>query len=192
MGLATKTQLFRLSLSPSRTCMSMADNVNGLYSDIAEPHDTHDVCGWRKARNVSGNQFALYSGDAVPMQCPLSIGSYLWTREADALARQYMGSGVKTILHAGTYSCRKQVGNGSGKWSEHAYANAWDVMGFALEDGRIISVKTGWNGTPEERKFLRAVRKKGCGIFRVTLSPDFNAAHHDHFHFDMGPTVSCK
>jgi len=27
---------------------------------------------------------------------------------------------------------------------------------------------------------------------RVTLSPDYNAAHRDHFHFDMGPYSSCR
>jgi len=26
----------------------------------------------------------------------------------------------------------------------------------------------------------------------LTLSPDFNEAHHDHFHVDMGPTRSCR
>ena len=103
-----------------------------------------------------------------------------------------MGQNLKRIHHFGTYACRRQNGNNSGAWSEHAFANAWDISAFELTDGKIISVKSDWNGTQKPRQFLRAARKSACRIFRVTLSPDFNAAHHDHFHLDMGPTKACK
>lgn len=126
------------------------------------------------------------------MQCPLAAGNYIWMREIDKAAQNRLGSGLKTVLHAGAYSCRRQVGNGSGQWSEHAFANAFDVMGFELEDGRVISVLKDWNGDADRKRFLRDVRNQACKIFRVTLSPDFNAAHADHFHVDMGPTTSCR
>ena len=74
----------------------------------------------------------------------------------------------------------------------HAFANAFDVTGFGLADGRVISVLKGWNGSRKEKAFLRRARDTACKLFRVTLSPDFNAAHADHFHFDMGPVSSCR
>ena len=110
----------------------------------------------------------------------------------DKAALKHLGSGIRKIQHAGSYSCRKQVGNSSGQWSEHSYANAFDVMGFELDDGRTISVLKDWNGAKDKKRFLRDARKEACKIFRVTLSPDFNAAHADHFHVDMGPTASCR
>ena len=86
-----------------------------------------------------------------------------------------------------------QIANtASGKWSEHAYANAWDVGAFELADGTLIRVLTGWDGERKQRNFLREVRGAACDVFRVTLSPDFNDAHADHFHLDMGPTTSCR
>jgi len=131
------------------------------------------------------------------LQCPLALGQYMWLREVNKAALNHLGSGVAKVHHAGSYSCRRQRGNGSGAWSEHAFANALDVTGFTLNDGRVISVLKDWKGRDgadkaERSRFLKEARDQGCKIFRVTLSPDFNAAHHDHFHFDMGPSTSCR
>ena len=57
---------------------------------------------------------------------------------------------------------------------------------LVLADGRRISVKDGWNGSNQERAFLRTIHASACKRFNTVLSPDYNAAHHDHFHFDMG------
>ena len=43
-----------------------------------------------------------------------------------------------------------------------------------------------------EARFLRAAHARACRYFRVALGPDYNAAHHDHFHFDRGPLLRCK
>ena len=80
----------------------------------------------------------------------------------------------------------------AGTRSEHATANAVDISGFVLADGRRIVVDSGWNGTDDERRFLRSVRAAACKRFRTVLSPDFNAAHQDHFHFDLGRGPFCR
>ncbi len=191
-GFATDLQLLRLSLSPSSTCTQLIEAVDDYQTREAKAHRVKPPCGWDIAREVDLSEIAALKPRDVTMQCPLAAGNYIWMREIDKAALKHLGSGLKTIQHAGSYSCRRQVGNGSGQWSEHAYANAFDVMGFELEDGRIISVLKDWNGEKDRKRFLRDVRKQACKIFRVTLSPDFNAAHADHFHVDMGPTTSCR
>ena len=40
--------------------------------------------------------------------------------------------------------------------------------------------------------FLRQVRDGACSSFAAVLGPDYNAAHHDHFHFDRGPYRVCR
>ncbi len=192
VGFATDLQLFRVSLSPSSVCKSLADNAASFMSTDASAHRPVDPCGWDKARNVHGGHNVSFSPQKATMQCPLALGTYIWIQEIDAAAQEHLGSGLSSIQHAGAYSCRRQVGNNSGAWSEHAFANAWDIMGFELKDGRVISVLKDWDGDKDRRKFLRDVRGSACKIFRVTLSPDFNAAHKDHFHVDMGPTISCR
>ena len=193
LGFATKTQLLRLSLSPSSSCMDMANALETLRSVPAEPHRPNKTCGWTIARDVSAAHKISLAPEAAQMQCPLSIGAALWMREVQALSRQYFEQDITKIHHFGTYSCRRQNGNSSGQWSEHAFANAWDVTGFELSSGALISIQNDWKGEDKKRReFLRGARNKACKIFKVTLSPDFNAAHHDHFHFDMGPSSTCR
>ena len=191
-GFATRTQLTRMSLSPSSICQAEAVGAASLESIAADPKAAAKPCGWKVARLVYGSDVGVLKPGEASMQCPLALGSYIWMREIDRLAEQHLGSGLENIHHYGTYSCRRQNGNNSGRWSEHAFANAWDIASFELQDGRIVSVLKDWDGDKDRQKFLRGVRDEACNIFRVTLSPDYNAAHADHFHVDMGPSRSCR
>ena len=99
---------------------------------------------------------------------------------------------VERIETFGTFSCRRINGAASGRWSEHATANAIDIWGFRLSDGRTVNVKADWRERGAEGQFLEDVFSGGCDVFRVALGPDYNAAHADHFHFDMGPGLACE
>lgn len=124
--------------------------------------------------------------DTPAVTCPVAAALELWRRKSVApAARAMMGSELAQIEHLGAFSCRRMYGAADGPWSEHATANAIDIAGFVLEDGRRISVLSDWGGTDREAAFLRAVRDGACSSFATVLSPDYNAAHADHFHFDQ-------
>lgn len=72
------------------------------------------------------------------------------------------------------------------------YAEALDIAGFVLEDGQRIRVLKDWPEAGERAAFLREVRSGACRFFDGVLSPDYNAAHRDHFHFDRGPYRVCR
>jgi hypothetical protein len=76
-------------------------------------------------------------------------------------------------------------GREDGNWSEHSTGNAIDVSAFILADGRRISVVRDWSRDDPRGRFLHAVRDGGCWVFATVLSPDYNAAHRDHFHLDQ-------
>lgn len=196
LGMSTKAQLLRLSVSPSETCMDLARGIEGYETLPSEPKRPKGVnaqgCGWDIARIVYGTEELRLSPGEANMQCPLSVGAYLWMRELNAHAQTHFGQALSDVHHYGTYSCRRQRGNSSGAWSEHAFANAWDIASFELSDGTLISVKSDWGKSGAKYSFLKDARKSACKIFNVTLSPDYNAAHHDHFHLDMGPSRSCR
>lgn len=121
------------------------------------------------------------------MTCPLAGKFAAWARYGvQPAARLILGSEIVRIDTFGTYACRNINGNMSGNRSEHAHSNAVDVAAFILADGRRITVKDQWNGDDQARQFLRIVHESACKRFRTVLSPDYNAAHKDHFHFDMG------
>lgn len=118
-----------------------------------------------------------------PVTCPVSTAFAAWARfGVDRAARQILGSPLASIQTMGSYSCRNVAG--SSRRSGHASAAAIDVGAFLLEDGRRISVKDGWNGSREEREFLRIVQQSACRRFGTVLGPDYNAAHHDHIHVE--------
>lgn len=198
LGSATKSQLLRLSVSPSKSCMNLARETLNFQSIPADPKDGpssglgKNVCGWDVARVVYGQDQTVLSPGEANMQCPLSIATFLWIREIDQIAKDRYGEGLAKIHHLGSYSCRKQNGNGSNRWSEHAFANAWDVSGFELTDGHLVTVLANWDTVDRDAAFLRDIRQAACQLFRVTLSPDYNAAHRDHFHVDMGPSSACR
>ncbi|MFO1261650.1 MAG: extensin family protein [Sphingomonadaceae bacterium] len=120
-----------------------------------------------------------------PITCPVAQNFAAWARYGVApAARLFFGKELVRIDTFGTYNCR--VIAGSSQLSEHARSNAIDIAAFLLADGRRISVQNGWNGDEASQAFLRAVRNSACRRFRTVLSPDYNGAHHDHLHFDMG------
>lgn len=123
-----------------------------------------------------------------PMSCPVAQPFAAWARFAvQPAARLYLGSEIARIETFGTYSCRNVRGaGGPARLSEHSQANAVDISAFVLADGRRISVLNDWRTEGPMRQFLDAVHKSACRRFRTVLSPDYNVAHRDHFHFDMG------
>ena len=100
-------------------------------------------------------------------------------------AQDIFGSGVAQIEHLGTFSCRRLYGRSEGAFSQHATGNAIDVAGFRLDDDTFISVLGDWNDQGDKGQFLRRVRDGACSAFATVLSPDYNAAHADHFHLDQ-------
>jgi hypothetical protein len=119
------------------------------------------------------------------MTCNLAANFAAWARYGvQPAARMILGAEIERIETFGTYNCRPIAG--SGKLSEHAHSNAVDVSAFVLSDGRRITIEQGWNGDKQTRQFLEIVRASACKRFSTVLSPDYNVAHKDHFHFDMG------
>lgn len=120
------------------------------------------------------------------MTCPTAAGVELWLRHTvRPAAQELLGSPLAGIEHLGTYSCRRIGGGDTGNWSEHATGNAIDIAAFVLADGRRISVLRDWDGDAAEQAFLRRARDGACQSFATVLSPEYNAAHADHFHLDQ-------
>lgn len=121
-----------------------------------------------------------------PVTCGMASSFAGWARfGADRAARQILGSPLVRIETMGSYSCRNVAG--TSRLSAHATANAIDVAAFVLADGRRVSVLDDWfNGTRDEREFLHVVQDSACKRFATVLSPEYNAAHRDHLHVEVG------
>lgn len=120
------------------------------------------------------------------LACPLVSALDRWVSEGvQQAALHWFGVPVTEIKQISAYSCREMVGSGTSTISEHAFGNALDIAAFTFADGRNISVKNGWHGTPEEQGFLHDVQLYACETFNTVLAPGYNAAHYDHIHVDL-------
>jgi hypothetical protein len=149
-------------------------------------------CGWANAVRVVSAGGAHAGFDKIT--CEAAAALALWVEHGvQPLAHELLGRSVTALESMGSYACRNMAGNPLwlARRSEHASANALDVAGFRLGDGRRISVAHDWRSQGVEGRFLRAVHARACRYFRVVLGPDYNSAHHDHFHLDRGLFWSC-
>lgn len=149
-------------------------------------------CGYRNAVELTQSVHA-YSGP-VATSCAAAAALALWERDVvrPAAQRRYGQQIARIELAAPSYQCRRVAGRADRRLSEHAHANAVDIKGFTLENGRAVTVEEGWRGLARDRAFLRDVRDGACDYFQAVLSPDYNRAHRDHLHFDLGRDDMCR
>lgn len=150
--------------------------------------DQHFDGGCKAVDSVKLLDIGVPTTNLGAITCPLARNFAAWARHAVVpAAAQHLGSPVVKIETFGTYSCRRVNAAATGNLSQHAFANAIDVSGFVLADGRRISVLSGWHGDGAQQRFLRTVHGSACRRFSTVLGPEYNRQHANHFHFDMSP-----
>ncbi len=123
---------------------------------------------------------------AAKLACPIVSALDRWVGDGvQPAAMHWFHSPVVEIHQIGSYSCRDMVGARTRHISEHAFGNALDISGFTLADGRKITVKNGWHGSPEEQGFLHDVQLYACETFTTVLAPGYNPEHYNHIHVDL-------
>ncbi len=189
LGFGTKFQLARLR-GQNRDCRSVINASQMTVSPVPD-RGSDSGCNYRGVVTIRSSSIPY--NHKVTATCPVVAALYIWEREVVAqAARKHLGTEVTRIDHVGTYACRNTRGTRRPRLSQHARANAIDIAGFRFADGRTISVLKDWNGDKDEKAFLRAVHQGACRLFLTVLGPDYNAAHRDHFHFDMGRFSLCR
>ena len=165
-----------------------ADGVSWQESPDRPPQG---FCQIQDAVVITGGAARLEPLGAV-MTCKEALAFAVWERQVvQPQALRLLGAKVVSIQHYGAFSCRRMYAGQDTSVSEHASADALDVAGFTLADGRRISVAGDWRDPGPKGAFLHAARDGGCGMFSVVLSPDYNAAHQNHLHLDMGASGVC-
>ncbi len=144
---------------------------------------------------------AVKLSSEATMTCGMATALAAWLPGIDAQARSIMGSPLAALVAGSGYECRNRNRAQSGKLSQHAFANAFDIAAFTLADGRSVSVAGDWPqpvnagkegppvaqraSTPQAR-FLGAAHGAACPLFTTVLGPDADADHSDHIHLDLG------
>lgn len=175
-------------------CLSTLGATGASFNPLP---DTYAGPGCHRLGTVSLMAIAGDSGEfgisnLGPVKCEVANAFSNWARfGVDRAARQLLGSPLARIETMGSYACRNVAG--SDRRSAHASAEAIDVSGFVLADGRRISLVDDWDGgTAAEREFLRVVHSSACKRFGTVLGPEYNRAHEDHFHLEKTGDGFCR
>jgi hypothetical protein len=184
-------QLAEIRRDPA-LCERVIKNPNIDAKPIADLA-INEGCGLKNGVRVSGVGGARMPVDK--MSCEAAAAVALWlAHEVQPLAEVLLGQRIASVQHMGSYSCRNIATNKFWKniRSEHATANALDIGGFTLVDGRKITVLKHWKNEGPDGQFLRAIHARACRYFRVMLGPNYNDLHKDHFHMDRGILSTCR
>jgi hypothetical protein len=188
-GWLTRYKLEQLDRAPA-ACLAVLAQADMRFKPV-EDRAMGSGCAFTNAVRIERTSAQV--GAAFTLSCPVAVSLALWERHAlQPSAEAVLGSGVQRIEHYGSYACRNVYGREGGRRSQHATADALDVAGFMLDDGRRISVAAHWPGDDERASFLRSIHNQACGFFDSVLGPEYNAAHADHLHFDRGPFRLCR
>lgn len=178
----------------ARQCLSTLGATQASFTPLPDQYFGAGCSNRNTVRlaSLQSDHDSLGLSNLGPVTCPLANTFAGWARfGVDRAARQILGSPLVRIETMGSYSCRNIAG--SSRRSAHATANAIDVSGFVLADGRRITLTGGWSGgPPDERRFLRVVQASACKRFGTVLGPAYNSAHRDHFHLEISRSEFCR
>ncbi|BAM91365.1 conserved exported hypothetical protein [Bradyrhizobium oligotrophicum S58] len=118
---------------------------------------------------------------AATMRCPMATAVANWVRNDVAPLAERLGSAITALDNFDSYQCRGRNNVAGAQLSEHGRANALDVHGFKLADGRMIDL----TDRAQPRDLREAVLHAVCTHFSTVLGPDSDWYHEDHIHLDL-------
>ncbi|MGH8463542.1 MAG: extensin family protein [Pseudomonas sp.] len=188
-NLLTPYKLGRLQDNPQLCEQALATSGLRYRPQADSPADA--PCPLVNVVRVEGSSVRLSSSFLA--SCPLAVAYALFERHAlQPAAQRAFSKAVVQVDHLGSFACRNLYNRKNGRLSQHASANALDIAGFRLADGQRIQLLKDWPGEGAKARFLRDVHASACDSFNTVLGPDYNAAHRNHFHLDMGFWQICR
>ncbi|HET6926783.1 MAG TPA: extensin family protein [Hyphomicrobiaceae bacterium] len=170
-----------------RACLAAGVVRESPFVAVRDALGGPSVCGALRPFTVAAvAQGSVQLRPPALIRCPMVPAIDRWVEHVVVPAsRDHLGMQVVELRLAASYACRPMNNVDGANLSEHGHANAVDVAGFVLADGRVVDVKSGWWGALAERNFLREVHRGACGVFTTVLGPAYDLNHRDHVHLDL-------
>lgn len=191
----TRWKLMRVS-GDAQACLDLLAET-GMRFTVVPDRSTGPGCGFRTAVRIE--RTATAAVEPFTLSCRTALSLAFWERHVlQVEASAYFDQRVARIEHFGSYACRNVYSREGASRSRHATADALDMAGFVLDDGRSVRIVNDWPGeTMNETDhakglFLDALHDGACRYFDTVLGPDYNTAHADHFHVDRGGYRLCR
>jgi hypothetical protein len=188
--LFTNWRLDRALATPA-ACLA-ALNTAGRF-DVMDDFEASNTCHIRTRVDLAGVGQVLIN--PVETTCAIALRMAMWEQHSlQPAATEILDTTVTGIDHIGSYNCRRirSASGSSNRWSTHATAEAIDIAGFQFADGTRSRLLDDWDANDARARFQRAARNGACNWFQLTLSPDYNRLHADHFHVQSRGWGLCR
>jgi hypothetical protein len=170
---------------PSACQVRMTDNLIAVFQSLPAITRAPRGCG---ATDVVKLESILLPDDTrVPMSPPATMRCTMaeavthWVRDEMAPAFAKAGPPIRAIDNFASYDCRGRNNIASARTSEHGYANALDVRGVRLADGKFVQ----FTDRSVAKDFREGLRKDACARFATVLGPGSDGFHEEHIHVDL-------
>lgn len=184
------TWRLRQALATPETCLA---SLSGAAQFVAlSDFEASGQC------HIKGRVDVVIVGQAqikpVETRCAIALRMAMWEHHSLQPAAEVLGTSLSAINHIGSYNCReiRTSAGAAGRLSTHATADAIDITGFQFADGRTVNLLNDWGAGTAKARFLQDAKLGACKWFKLTLSPDYNALHADHFHLQSRGWGACR
>ena len=118
---------------------------------------------------------------AAILRCAMATAIADWIRTDMAPLAARLGSTISDLDNFDSFECRGRNRVAGAQLSEHGRANALDMRGIKLANGRSISLTD--RTVPRETR--ESVLHSACTRFSTVLGPGSDWYHEDHIHLDL-------
>jgi hypothetical protein len=118
---------------------------------------------------------------AAILRCKMAAAVAEWLRTDIAPLAQQLDSTINDLDNFDSFECRGRNRVAGAQLSEHGRANALDVRGFTLANGKSVSL----TDRTVPRELRETVLHSACAHFSTVLGPGSDSYHEDHIHLDL-------
>lgn len=168
---------------PSACQLRVADKIAVIepLPALAGPGDCGATDVVRLEAIIQSDKSRVALSPPATMRCTMAEALANWVREDLTATAAQLGSAPRMLDNYASYDCRGRNRVAGARISQHGLANAIDVRGVHLANGRFVS----FTDRKLDRGFREAVRKSICERFTTVLGPGSDGHHEDHIHMDL-------
>jgi hypothetical protein len=170
------------------TCLARLDAAGVKADPVSAPPAPLADCGIATPLRLTSIGLAgggtLDLPDRPILDCEFAAVFTDYARNLMApLGAAMLGSPLASLSTGPGFECRGRNRVAGAKTSAHGKGIAIDLASITLADHRRIAMAR--QAGPTEALFIHTMRQAACGWFTTVLGPGSDAAHAEHFHFDI-------
>jgi hypothetical protein len=137
-----------------------------------------DVILLEKVVEKDGRTIAI--APPATLRCPMAEAVVHWLRDDVAAVARDLGAQLKSVAVDTSFECRSRNRIAGAKLSEHGRANAIDLRGFTLANGKSFT----FTDAAADKGARERLRQSACARFTTVLGPGSDGYHESHVHLD--------